>query len=491
MPEQPNILLILTDQHRLSAVGAYGPTPCRTPHLDRLAAQGARFETAYTSCPVCTPARASVITGLYPHAHRMNANSGDLGCGLQNLQDGPDLLSRRLQAAGYLCGYSGKWHLCPGWRFPEMAALTVPSSVGFVGQDFPGHGGGGFNYPEYQDYLRRHGWRHEVETPRREPSLAMPYGILRGGPAASTEAHFLADNTIALIDQARKAHRPFFIWHNFWGPHAPYYVPPEYYEMYRDVEIPEWPNYRWDGAGAAGFHRVKRHPHQDRFTWEDWAEAIRHYYAFTTLIDDQIGRMLAHLEATGLADDTLVVFCADHGETLGSHGGLTDKGWHHFEEIQRIPLIVRPPRHRGSWLAPGAVLPQWASILDLYPTFLETAGCDLPETVHGRSLLPLLRGEEPPWRDAAFVEFFGVNSLSATMASCRHGDLKYGWNNGGDDELYDLAADPHETRNLAAEPDWQAEVGEMRERLDRFFAATRAPFRLMYRQSRLAEYRTT
>jgi arylsulfatase A-like enzyme len=178
------------------------------------------------------------------------------------------------------------------------------------------------------------------------------------------------------------------------------------------------------------------------------------------MIDDQIGRMLEHLDQKGLADNTLVLFSADHGETLGSHGGLFDKGWHHFEEIQRVPLIVR-----GPGVPMGRIAGQWASLADLYPTILEAAGASLPEGAHGRSLIPVLEGGDPEWPREAVVEFFGVNSLSTTMITVRHGDYKYGWNCSNCDELYNLAADPTETRNLIDEPDQAARVSAMRRRL--------------------------
>jgi arylsulfatase A-like enzyme len=208
-------------------------------------------------------------------------------------------------------------------------------------------------------------------------------------PLEATMPYFLAENTIALMESFRKRDKPFFLWHNNWGPHEPYYAPAEFVARYRNVEIPPWPNYLWPSRSIPGPHHVKIHPDHERLTWADWATAIRYYYAFTTLIDSQIGRVLEYMKQTGLLDETIVVFSADHGETLGSHCGLTDKGWHHFEETHRIPLLVRFPDGFGR----GKVLTEFASLADLYPTFLDWAGapCE-PSAVHGRSLAPLLRG---------------------------------------------------------------------------------------------------
>ena len=479
---RPNILLIFTDQHRLSAVGCYGETPCRTPNIDRLAREGTRFETAYTTCPVCSPARGTVMTGLFPHAHGICSNVHNLGCSVHELADRPELLSRRLQAARYRCGYSGKWHLgtaaTQAYGGPNQPSL--PKDVGFEGQNFPGHGGGGFNYPEYREYLEESGFAHEVYQVREDRERIWPYGVLRG-PVESTVPYFLTENSIGLIDRFAADGEPFFMWHNFWGPHGPFFTTREYYDLYAEVEIPEWPNYRWEGSKANAPYQVKRHPRTDELAWGDWAEAVRHYYAFTTLIDAQIGRLLDHLEASGLAENTVVIFTADHGQTLGSHGGLTDKGWHHFEEIQRVPFIVRVPGGEG-----GCVRNEWISLADLYPTILELAGAGLPEMgLHGASFAPLLRGEEVAWRDAVFVEFHGVNGLATTMASVRRGGVKYGWNCSCWDELYDLERDPHETVNLVDDPGYAGVLAEMRGVLAEWMRETGHPGLRMFEFSRL------
>ncbi len=486
--DRPNILLFFTDQHRLSALGCYGETPCRTPNIDRLAEEGVRFETAYTCCPVCTPARASVMTGRHIHAHGMLSNTRNLGTCVSELPDGPHLLSRRLGDAGYRCGYTGKWHLGTAsteW-FGEPQHNALPRLRGFEGQNFPGHGGGGFGYPEYQAHLREHGWKHEV----RGGTDLWGSGILQG-PVESTVPYFLAEHTIGMIDRRAEAGEPFFIWHNNWGPHAPYFAPERYYEMYRNVEIPRWPNFEWPAREANRPHQVKVHPRSEELSWNDWAEAVRYYYAFTSLIDDQIGRVLDHLEEIGQAENTVVIFTSDHGETLGSHGGLTDKGWHHFEEIQRIGMVMRyPAGWGGGGRAPGTVLPHWASLLDVYPTICELAGAEWdPGAVHGRSLVPLLRGEAPEWREELFVEFCGVNSLATSMVTCRHGDLKYGWNCSNRDELYDLSEDPWETRDLSEEPSRAADLREMRERTGGFMDRTGHGAARMFRRSRLGQWR--
>jgi arylsulfatase A-like enzyme len=480
--KQPNIIVIMTDQHRLSAVGAYGETVCQTPHIDRLAREGVRFGTAYTSNPVCSPARATVMTGQFPHTHGITSNVHNLGCSVHELRDRPALLSRRLESAGYQLGYTGKWHLGTEMTqsFGIPNAPSLPRDVGFQGQNFANHGGGGFDYPAYRSYLEANGYAHRVKPWQEQTRHILPMGELEG-TVESTVPYFLTQHTIEMADRFGENDAPFFIWHNFWGPHGPYFAPQEYVDRYRAVSIPEWPNYRWPSRGVAGPHHVKIHPDHERLTWADWEMALRYYYAFTTLIDEQIGRLVAHLASTGQLENTVVIFLSDHGETIGSHGGLTDKGWHHFEEIHRIPFVMRFPDGR----ARGEVREALVSLTDLYPTVCDLAGAQWDgASTHGTSLLPLVNDAATPWRDAVVSEFGGVNSLAATMRTLRFGRYKFGYTCSGEDELYDLETDPWETQNLIHHPDHRAAAAACRRRLFEWMEETGDPARRLF-QNRL------
>jgi arylsulfatase A-like enzyme len=475
----PNILLILTDQHRLSAVGAYGNTPCQTPHIDHLAAEGVQFDNAYTTCPVCSPARATIMTGQYPHTHGVTANIHELGCSVHELVDRPELLSRRLQAAGYSLGYTGKWHLGTDRQkaFDAPNQPSLPRDVGFEGHNVPGHGDGGFGMPEYQTYLKQHEFQHQPK-PWGNDALQLRRAGELAGPEESTVAHFLTDHTISLIDSFARRDRPFFIWHNFWGPHEPYYAPTRFVDLYHDEDIPPWPNYDWPARCIPGFHHVKLHPRQEQLRWQDWAAAVRYYYALASLIDSQIGRLLDHLEQTGLIENTVIIFAADHGETLGSHGGLVDKGWHHFEETHHIPFIMRFPNgsHRGTSVS------QLVSLADLYPTILDIAdGSWKSDRIHGQSLLSLLNNNTASWRDMLVTEFGGLGNLAVTQRTLRWNNLKYGYNAGMQDEIYDLERDPHETRNLIEHPGYRSAASQLRERLAQWMRDTNDPAERMFR----------
>ena len=138
---------------------------------------------------------------------------------------------------------------------------------------------------------------------------------------AATVPYFLAEHSIELIRRFAAEDKPFFIWNNIWGPHGPYYAPTKYVDVYRNAPIPEWANYRWPARTIPGPHHCKLHPLHEELGWEAWETMIRYYYAFTTLIDAQIGRIIDALKENGTLDNTIVMFAADHGETIGSHGG--------------------------------------------------------------------------------------------------------------------------------------------------------------------------
>ncbi len=468
--KKPNILLILTDQHRLSALGCYGQTQCKTPNIDRLAREGILFENAYTTCPLCSPARATIMTGQYPHSHGVTANCGSIPCAVWNITQHPRMLPYRLQDQGYSCGYTGKWHLCPDSQcveyFNQPIPHSIPSDFGFEGQNFMGHGGGGFCYQEYQDYLVENGFKFLLKpgSENLEKSGGQNFAV-QDGPKEATVDHFLANNTISLIDRFNKDDEPFFIWHNNWGPHEPYYPVEEFYKLYRYVDIPQWANFKVPEDLMQSLHQTKVHPQATQLNWDYWSEAIRHYYAFTTQIDDQIGRIITHLEKTGILDDTIIIFSSDHGETLGSHGGMIDKGYSHFEEIQRIGMIVRyPEKYRPKQSPQGSIQRELVSLVDIYPTCLELAGItDTQINSEGISLHSRLE-ERAPERDAVFIEFFGMRG-GTLMMTCRSGNWKYGWNMNGQNELYDLANDPNEIKNLADAPECYDVCDKMLEKI--------------------------
>lgn len=473
--ERQNVLFILTDQHRKGSLGCYGNTVCHTPNLNRLAREGVVFDNAYTTCPVCSPARASLQTGQYPFHHGMQTNIFDHGCMVHELPDTQRLLSRSLQRAGVQAGYTGKWHLGFGrdafrdpyyqqhYRnidthiydivYPEFYrdGSSLPSELGYVGDDFPGHGGGGHNYPQYLEYLKANGLEHKLKPGEGGADIV--------SPVESTMPYYLTQRCKTVLDDFRQQASPFFFMLNFWGPHGPAYVHRTYMERYREATFEPWPSFDEDQRNKPRIHNAKR----ARVEWKHIENQLRYYYGYVSFIDAQIGRLLEYLREHDLDRNTWIIFSADHGDSMGIHNGLMDKSFYLYEDTASVPLIIRPP----GGLDEGRREDRFASHTDLYSTILDIAG--LPEEQcrrDGRSLLPLIRNETVhDWPRVAVTEASGLAFCLFTQRMIRRGTHKYVFNCGDIDELYDLQNDPCEMRNLAVETEYGGLLREMREEL--------------------------
>jgi arylsulfatase A-like enzyme len=455
--DRPNILFICTDQHRFDLLGAAGNPHVKTPHLDRLAGEGALFEQCYTPNPVCAPTRASILTGRYPRAHGLWGNGVPL-------PGHERLFTRDLADAGYDCGLVGKLHLgaCFGQR----------------------------TEPRYDDGFRVYRWAHAPShrspenayhrwLQERHPALyeraAQAAAGRRPGTSGTTvsgpsfddmpaEAHYtrwVGEETVAFLRGSGDPQRPgpFFLWANFFDPHHPFVAPQEYLDRYdaaglplplgseRDLDdrppILAEASRRSYGGHARGY--AEHSP-------EELRQIVRAYYAMVSFVDDEVGRILAALDELGLRERTLVVFSSDHGEMLGDHGLLL-KGPMMYEGAVRVPLLMRWP----GVLAGGTRRAELVSLVDLCATFLDAAGLpDLPAS-QGDSLLPLARGESGG-RGYALCEYRNSGHpydppVHVTMLRrgrhklvVHHGHPATGRARTG--ELYDLQADPHEGRNL-------------------------------------------
>ncbi|WP_086348275.1 sulfatase-like hydrolase/transferase [Candidatus Enterococcus clewellii] len=461
MSKKPNILFIVTDQQRKDTLSAYGESLCQTPSLDELAEQSLVFENAYTTCPICTPARGSMQTGLYPMHHGMLTNSYNYGNMVQELPDSPELLSRRLETAGYQIGYTGKWHLGTGAenvrkdeyiqrymgtiQFAELDTheKAGPTTVGYQGDDFPGHGLGGYIYPEYRQYLKDNELEVKIENIVSGNYMGHEAGEITSG-LSSTIEHYLVERSKHWLDQFKEKDDPWFFQLNFWGPHEPYYAPTEFLDLYRDVTIEPWQNYQGDSDNKPKIHDVKR---ANDTSWKEFEPYLKHYYANMTNIDYQIGRLIDYLKENQLYEDTLIVFISDHGESLGIHDGLCDKAIFMYEEIVSIPMLIKSPQQEEQKRTPALV-----NLCDLYSTILEAAGWERSKVQRdGYSLMPILAEEQQTVRESIVVECSGIGSLMFSQRMLRKESWKYVFNSGDIDELYDLAGDPGELINLIDE----------------------------------------
>lgn len=452
MPRQ-NIVLILTDQHRSDIVGANGSPICRSPSLDRLASEGVNFSNAWTMCALCTPARASIYTGLLPHRHGITRNIEEGAHHPGRIPECVPTLAERLDPLGYRSHFVGKWH----------AGERMPTSAGFTGMDVRGYGTIK-EHADYLTYLRDRGLdKPEMTSVGAGWAHRLCLAGVMSGPVEASVPYYLAERGIEFLRQ-RDGDQPFFLALNFWGPHAPYLPCEPYASMYDPKDIPPWPNFEDTFEGKPPIYRRYR----DAFIgegsplrrWEQCAEWAALYFGFATQIDAQIGRVLDALRQLQLDDQTAVLFSSDHGDLAGAHGGMHDKGGMLCRELYQVPLIGRVP---GG--AVNVTCDRPVSNMDLSKTVLELAGCDVPDALDGRSLAPLLRGQpDEQRRDHVAAEFFG-NHYAYEARLIVHNGFKYTFHPGAFDELYDLRADPWELNNLIDSGGHRAILRACRERL--------------------------
>jgi uncharacterized sulfatase len=434
---RPNVLFVYTDDQALWSIGAYGYSEAKTPNLDRLAREGAIFRNAFTVTPVCSPSRASMMTGRYPT--RLGIDDWINPRTEPNLGLAPSeiLWPELVRGAGYETMLLGKWHLGTLDEFH-------PTHQGYAG--FFGFRDGG-NRPIDP--------RIEVEGTVKQLSGSLP--------------DLLVDQGLRFLESQRE--RPFVLSVHFRAPHAPYAPVPEVdSSVYRDLD-PVVPDVK--GLPIA---RVKT--------------LRREYYASVHSIDRNVGRLLDALDRLGLAKDTIVIASSDHGYMIGQHG-LWHKGnatWlvkgksgprpNMFDDAIRVPLIVRWP----GTVAPGSAVEKVVSNLDIFPTVLEMTGLGMPpkHAIDGRSFVPLLKQDSSAasgWDDTLIGQYDMHHTKVARMRMIRTPEWKLirHFEPGVRDELYHLASDPGETTDLIDAPEHHDRLASLRAELHRRLAAVQDP----------------
>lgn len=430
-----NVLLIGVDQMRADIAGPRKRVPTLTPNLDRLYAESVSFERGYATCPLCTPARASMLTGDYAFRHGMGTNCDMYHSLATELPDPSRLLHHPLLDAGYRCGFIGKWH---------VGTERGPAAFGFEGMDLPGYGNIATS-AEFRAYLKDCGLTYRVEpTLYFNPDNQTMAAGRWHGPVESTPAHYLTERTIRLLKSFAESDAPFFATVQYWDPHGPHLVPDEYAGVTDRATLKPWASFADDLSDKP--RRVRRerddfyrkHPRTKR----EAIEYIGAYCDHMAMLDAEIGRLLTWLDASGLADDTLVVFTSDHGDMTGAHGGLIDKGLL-YEEAIGVPLLFRHPS-----LQPGK-RDALALNMDILPTALDLLGVPYGER-QAISLAPLLRDPTAPRRPYVLLEYHGLRFLYSQRALISQDGWKFIFTPGDDDELYDLNTEPDELTNLRA-----------------------------------------
>lgn len=434
----PNVLWIIADQQRFDTIQGFNNDRIRTPNLRKFMDESVTLTHAFVQNPVCSPSRASFLTGRYPHTTGLRANG-------QRIRENEQLVTRILANNGYTCGLSGKLHLSPcfGGRTENRIddGYSVFSWSHDLSDQWPGKN-------MWRVWLQE----KNVQWPATPPSVHA-WGVPID--PKYTQTAWCSDMAIQFIRGQRKFN-PWLMSVNIFQPHHPFWPTKEYLDHYDPEKMPS-PKYqdgeldskpvfqRIDHMGAYGGTAIS-FAKTDDLTHRKVTAA---YYAMIEQVDTEVGRMLKALEDTGQADNTIVIYMSDHGEMLGDHGFYL-KGPYFYDCLTRVPLIIRWPGKYKAGLRSDALV----EMVDIAPTLLDAAGVPVPSGMVGRSLAQLLAGQATTHRDSVYCEHFDSSSLydPPPMASCVRTErykLAY-YRTLGIGELYDLQEDPGEVHNLWA-----------------------------------------
>jgi len=477
---RPNILLVTTDQQRTDSLGCYGSAWAGTPHLDALAAGGICCERAYTTNPVCTPARVSLFTGLQVSRH------GAWNVGL-NAPEETRTVAHRLAEQGYRTHNIGKMHFQAFGSREDQSVEAMSRTEGYSSGPYYGFQSmelalGHTHYGlrgHYGEWVRSQVNKEELER-IEHPSPLSP--VFFGGEAYDWELPLRLHNSVWTADRAihflgqHDRTLPFFLTLGFQDPHHAHCVPLEYKDRVspEDVPLPDFdegeledkpPHFAVARRGELETSVFRgEYPMAGQGGGADFrrpsAAEIRlgraYYYTMVRLIDQQMGRVLQYLDEAGLADNTLVIFTSDHGELLGDHG-LWMKGPFHYEQLVRVPLLMRWPRG----FAGGQRVKPLVSHLDLVPTILAAAELPPEPGLDGFNALPLFQGKTTSIRDGAMIECVD-DPHKLRLKTYVTADRKLTWYHGHAwGEFYDLTKDPREKVNLWNNPAYAAEKSVM------------------------------
>jgi len=453
---KPNILIFMTDHQRADTV--LPEHPAITPNLDRLVEEGVAFTNNFCPSPHCCPSRATFHTGLYPTRHGVWNNICNDQAISRGLDDGVRLWSEDLADAGYQLHYSGKWH---------VSVEESPKDRGWIEHFASGTGGEhhGTRWEQFQKIADE-----PDASERGEGEILRPgYGTYRlygssGEGHKNSHDEKVVDIGLDVLESLGDTADPWCLYVGAIGPHDPYVVPQKYLDLYdlEDISLPA--SYADDMADKPHIYQRMRQMRFGQLSEREVREGIRHFWAYCTYLDDLFGQLLSTLDRIGQRENTIVLYCSDHGDYCGEHG-LFAKGIPAFDGAYRVPAVFRWPAGIAD---PGRRVSQFTSLADIGPTFLDAAGVQTDRHFTGGSLLPFLRGEEPPaWPDEVHTQCNGVE-LYYTQRSVTTRSFKYVFNGFDQDELYDLRVDPEQMENLADDPRYKSTKREMCGRMWRF-----------------------
>lgn len=440
--KKPNVLFIIADDLNCN-IGAYDHYLVKTPHIDQLAKEGLLFHNAFTNFPLCSPSRASFMTGLYPDQSHLK----DLNTLVRERLPDVTTMSQNFMNSGYTAARVGK-----------LYHYGNPSEIGTAGHDDPA---------SWQIAVNPRG-RDKDEEDKIFSLIPGRFGATLSWLAAEGSDEEQTDGIVAteaikLLEKFADESTPFFLGVGFYRPHTPFVAPAKYFDMYpkAEIEIPYTPEGYLETLPIPAQEILTRFKIQNNLSDDLALSAIQAYYACISFVDAQVGRVIDALEELGLRENTIIVFTSDHGYHMGEHGYYQKMTL--FEDSDRIPLIISYPDQNTK----GETTNSLVEMIDFYPTLSELSGIEYPEYVSGKSMLPVLENAGAEIRENAMSQLsthYMRYMKPYTGYTIRTQQYRYTrWEEGGDGmiEFYNRLLDPGEMNNLAGDPEFTVIIGEL------------------------------
>ena len=436
MTKRPNILMIVTDQHRYDCIGYSNEYPVKTPNLDKLSKDGMSFHNAYTNIPLCCPARQSLLSGKRNEVFGAYWNYNNFI--VNDLDKKHFTFTKALKEVGYNMAYIGKWHVSPT----------------YTGLDF------GYDYfIDESEYFKKF---RKVKYPDVEYTQGFK-GETDPIPLEDSKTHWYSDRVVEKLNEYSDKKDPWHIRFDLLEPHLPCRPAGRFASMYDPKDIPKWHNFDETFENKPYIQKqVLLNWGVEDYTWEDWSKIVARYYGIISQVDDAIGRVIDHLKKIGQYENTIIIYTTDHGDMCGAHK-MMDKHHIMYEDVVKVPMIVK-------W--DGVVEKNSQNhnyvynTLDMAPTIVDIIGREIPHDLHGKSMLPLLKKQKNvDWRTEVISTYNGQQHGLYMQRMIKIDGYKYIWNPTDIDEFYNLTDDPGELNNEIYNEKYSKVIKNLRIRL--------------------------